>query len=868
MAGPGSPWIGQGPDPYVMGLKTGSPVLNRIQARASNFFKAVKQLVQRRGQKADLSLITNRVDTLPAMEGEQAKRSITLRAPDPYDRKAISVLMQSLKESDPRDYLRQKKADMETAAQAFMQRGQAMDKLQATAAKELAAAYARAEANFDRLLPVAETARRRFDRQHARDTASGLNVAYEEWYVPQRWELDLVKSGNGAVVLADQGGGGGAAFKKAKVFPDFAAAVEYSIAHPGEYFIPRSLDVADLLGHRVRASEKILTRQSLFDEFKTVKDPVDRKPIAMDVPRRAIPRPDGTVDYQESVPLGYERREIMPGKPIAIHKGYVRLLDAITGRSQLSESAPIQGLRNLAAVEKHIGLALDTFHASRVLQGGAALGHKVYTGKTLTKALALVEYEKRDLAEAVQRGEITQEMADYVSKPTEWKIGGRTVRASRSAIVRLLQNNGLNNMRISDAIYKDWIRDIPVIGGVNKWVFDKLTRGVISDIGQIEFDRVSRARPDLNGTQVAREVARNVNTFFGNIGKEGLLKNPSTRTLANIIFLAPNWVLSLATRELLAAKQATKFPIDLLRGQPTHLGTAARGVGTGLAAYFIGTQILNLFTRGTLTIANPEEGHKLDAWIPDLTGKSDGFFISPMSVFGEVTHDFLKYYRTKNTAHDAALQIVHNKLGNLGRAAYVTATGRDPITDAKLPTTASRAFTAGIQLAPVPITASTPFRAAAQAIAPGTIQKPPPGAIQRQLTASMGFKTEPVPSANTQIRQLSKEWMAESTDPKLRHKLEQMQAYDYPSAFRDLRSALRNNDMEMAKAEYRRLLEYHKADAIANSFEHMKPFTGSLATESRFKASLDAEQRELYKRAVQERKDLNAKFRAMKKGQE
>lgn len=878
-AGPGTPSASQGPDPQVVGLNTGNPTFNRMVVRTQNFFKGVKQLFQRGSQRQDLSMLANAADNLPNLTADQAKRSITLRLPDIASQRAVTLLIQSLKMTGPSNpqraqfggnpvnYLRQKQMDMETAAQEFLNRGGAMNKLQSQAAKELAQAYQFAADNYPRLRPMADLVKSRLDRQQAREVAAGVNVDYEQWYVPQRWELDLVKS-DGPIILGGSGQAGASGFTKAKVFPDYASAIEYAIAHPGEFFLPRSLSIADLMAHRVRTGEKILYRNALFEQLKGINDPVNQKPIATAVPRRQIPRPDGTIDTQEHIPLDYMRMEIMPGKPIAIHKGYAKLISALTGRSQIAESAPVQTLSTIAAIEKHIGLALDTFHASRILQGGLALGRKLYTGQTLKKALALVEYAPEDLAEAVRRGEITQEMSDYVTRPVAWNINGRDLNVSRRAIVQLGIQNGLNNARIADAIYKDWLREMPVLGTVNKWIFDKLSRGVISDVFQLEFDRVSRSRPDLKAKEVAKEVARNVNAFFGNLQKQSIVKNPSTRSILNILFLAPQWVESLATRELMSVKQLGGYALAKAMGKPAHLGTSALGIGTGIAAYAFMTQVLNMFTRGHPTWQNEEEGHKFDAWIPNVadwvkTGKLDktkGFFISPLSVFGEVTHDFLRYYHSKNTAHDAALQVVHNKLGNLGRMTYVLGTGRDPVSDQKLPSTLSRAMTAGVQVVPMPITASTPFKEAMARVAPGTVPAAPAGAIQRQLTASMGFKTEPVQSAAGQIHNLARNWMARTTDPKLRHKLEQMQQYDLPSAFRDLRTALRNDDQAMALAEYRKLLDYHKADAIAQSFRTQKPFTGSYATEAKFRATLTPEQKALYQRAQQERRELNQKF--------
>jgi hypothetical protein len=877
-AGPGSPSITQGPDPNTIGLSAGSPTLNRIQRAFSNFYHGMGQLFSRGPVKQDLMTLANRANNLPRIVGQKAGNSIRLRARTPQEQEALTFLMQSLKmsgdrlsveatdrlgelefEGDPGGYLRIKQADMETLAQRFLQQGK---KLEAEAAIKAAKGMEYAQAHFNELRPVAEEFRRKTDLQHRRLAASGVDVQYENWYVPQRHDLDLMSGGDRPIVLGhSQGSGVSTGFKKAKVYEDYASAIEAG-------FIPRTLNAADLLENYVAQTEKVLMQKSFYDSMRSISDPVDGKSLVIDVPRRVITRPDGSIDVQESVPIGYTLAPVTPGARVAVHNGYIRLIKALTGTSQLAESAVVGTLQDVAAIEKHIGLALDTFHASRTLQGELVLTGKVSLGARQRMGRALVEYSPRDLDAAVSAGELTQEMADWIRTPKEMQVNGRAVALNPQQVVNIGINNGLNIARFADVIYRDWLRETPILkqttGAVNKWVFDKMSRSAIAHGFSSEFERVAGQHPEWTANQVGKQVARDINVMFGNLQKESFFRNPSLNSIMQVLFLAPRWVESLARREVRGAVQLGTAGARLATGRPANLGTVGKGMGTGLAAYFVGTQILNLITRHQLTFQNKEHGHKLDAWIPDLTGKTPGFFISPLSVFGEITHDILRFADSKPDFASALAQIGANKLGNLGRFLEVVASGRDPLSGDKIIGTGRRAVRAGLQLVPVPITLSQGVRAAGHAVAPGLVQAPPPGALQRQLIASAGFKTEPAGSAQTQVYRMADDWKSHGT-PKMQAEVERRLKEDFgPSDYGPLRTALVRDDQAEARRAYQQLRNQGKTPkTIRQTLQHPHPFTGSAAEESKFKASLSPEDRDTYRKAIEERKELYRRFQRM-----
>jgi len=861
------------PDPGAIGLSAGSPFFNRLKAKYQHFYQGISQLFKRSADKQILMQLANAADNLPRLAGHRAGQGIRERTSAP-DRSALTFVMQALKMSgeglsaesaerlgelefagDPGAYLRTKATDMETLAQQFLHEGK---KLNAEAAIAAAKAMRFAVRNFARLRPLADTVRAQFDKQFEREGRAGISTDYENWHVPQRHDLDLMTSSDRPIVLGHSRAAGTATgFKKAKVYEDYATAIENG-------FVPRSLDIADLLEHRVNQGERLVQRKALFDRLRAMTDPVDGKSLAQPIPRRSIPRPDGTVDVQEHIPLGYQPFEVIPGYRMAVHEGYGRLMRALTGTSQLAESAAVGALQDIAGIEKHISLALDTFHASRTMQAELSLTGKLSVGARQRLGRALVEYNLGDLQAAVSNGSITQEMADYIKTPRPIEVGGRTIRLSPHALVQLGAREGLNLARFNDALYRDWIREFPVSGKVNKWVFDKLTRSAITHGFLAEFERVAKQNPQLNATQVARKVASDVNVLFGNLQKESIFRNPSVKSILQVLFLAPNWVEALVRREGRALKQVAEIPVQIAKGQPVHFGTAAKGIGSGLAAYFVGTQLLNLITRGHLTFSNEEKGHKLDAWIPDVTGKTKGYFISPLSVFGEVTHDILRYAREKPDLWAAVNQIGSNKMGNLGRLLEVMISGRDPANNEKLIGTGRRAITAATQLVPVPISLSQAGRAGGSKVLPGVIPPAAPGSVQRQIVASAGFKTEPAGTAQRQIYALADEWKSKSSSAKLRAEVERRLKEDFgPSDYADLRGALLRDDLGAARRAFDELRKTKEAQVINRALRHPHPFTGSAASERSFIRSLSDHNKALYKEALEERKQLYSRYRQM-----
>lgn len=683
--------------------------------------------------------------------------------------------------------------------------------------KKAEAAVRYAINNWDRLQDLTKRAGKLFDDEINFENLNGIDVDYTPGYVPHIYDTDLLMGTGRPFVISGRRGLGGTAFKKGRTFNTIFDAIEMG-------YTPKTLNIAHLAEHRIRTGQQLINRKHWADGLKSVYDPTDQLPIVTDLIRKQRASGQG---FYETAPWGFVPMEIIPGHRVAVHEAYLNLFRALNGTSAISSTVPGQALLRLAGGIKHGLLVFDTYHASRISQKELVLTGKVSYGK----GQSLLEYADRDLARAVNAGLIPQEIANWVvaNRPT----------------ANLLIKAGLNVGRIHEALFPEFIRKIWGLGTFNKWVFEKLTRGAMMESGLIEFERVKNARPDLSDVQVARQVARDLNFYFGNIGRQGIFKSQTMLDMSRLVGLAPQWVESMAQTETRGMLQTAKgLTYDPIVHKNILIGTLGKGIGQGLLAYFIGTQILNLATRRQFTWQNEEEGHKLDAWIPDVTGKSKGFFLSPFSVVAELTHDAIRYSHTEPSKLAVAARIASNKLSPIFRAGIVLLSG-EQYDKRYIVNDWNRIKAAGIALAPTPIPASPILKGVEY-----------PGQIQRQLTASMGVKTEPAPTASTQIRDKARRFM--ESEGKKRDII--FQRTEEPG-YGDLRNALRRDDKKEALKIINRLLESHKEKDIRETMKSAKDraFT-SKKLETKFKDTLTDKELDLYDQARQESDDEYQKF--------
>ncbi len=130
-----------------------------------------------------------------------------------------------------------------------------------------------------------------------------------------------------------------------------------------------------------------------------------------------------------------------------------------------------------------------------------------------------------------------------------------------------------------------------------------------------------------------------------------------------------------------------------------------------------------------------------------------------------------------------------------------------------------------------------------------------------QLAGSLGVKVSRY-SPITKTYQLASQWKSDAGLP------EDKGVYPI-SKYQQLRYALEDGDFERARSEYDKLIEAgEKKNKITDGFRESvnHPFTGSTATDRKFKASLAENDRAMYDLAVQKRHAILQRYNAMRSG--
>lgn len=735
------------------------------------------------------------------------------------------------------------------------------------AAERLKAELQFADANwFNRELRSAvATARKEMHQQWVWEKKNGVRLVSKDLsYVPGRYEAELW---NDDSVFFGGGSYLGRNFRAPKSFRHYYEAISR-----GPY-IPVNYDLADLVEHRVRQGSRQALKNQWFEAVKQIKDPVTGRPIVLEPTQdyRQVRNPltGGTI----GVPYGPKKSPSNEYKlvgfdgnrrTLAVRRGYVTAIKAANGESSVRDWSVSRTALRFGQWLKHNGiLVYDTYHPMRIGQYALALmGRKVsYKG-----GWSALEFKEADVPKAVSSGIISQTAADWSMQTVDvWDRGVRGT-LSRRDILQLGITRGLNVGRLQDSLYGELHYLMPGLPRLNRWIFDRLTRGLMVETFVRGFEKYNRQHPGTDFNTLMRDLVRDTNMFYGSIGRQGVLKQQWLRDISQIFFLAPQWLEGLAQKEARFYGRAAGAPFGMRtrKGLPP-MGLAGSAMAKGLGAYIIMTQAINMVTRGHPTWQNPEPEHPLDAWIPDWEG-GPGSWISPGSVFAELSEQLLQLAESKKTNWDAVEQMGRNKLHPWGRVAAVMATkttGRGEF----IPTTAGRLAEMVREMTPVPITFSKIGQSLASRVAPQlsgvplvgrAFQKPYPGSLERQMLASFaGIKAYPGKTASAQAYKLARKFVADhklrTPTPDIRHTTDP--SYDH------LRSAIKSGDMELANHIYRSLkgtVRLKEGNFDTHLYDVMSkyatlPFTGDADIEDMWKSTFTPEDWNLYWRANQER---------------
>lgn len=719
--------------------------------------------------------------------------------------------------------------------------------------------YAKTHWNDPEFKAAAEQTRKELADAIDFETQNGFPTKTHENYIPGRydgafWNDNLIRFAGRKIL--------GTGYKLPKSFANLYEAIAN-----GPYRMVTT-DVAKLVQHRIGQGRKMVEQDMAIRSLRNLTDPGTQKPVAMAPATYTVTDPitqEQSLRYKSPSPeyeLIYPRRN---GPPLAVYSPYSSIVKAVTYPSMIEH---IPGGRTAIVMNQMLKhgaiLLLDTFHPGRIGQYAAALNG--FRGVGYKAGITALNIRPGEMAEAVRKGMITQAAADWASELIEV---GRNTRITRQQLLKHLVENGLNAQHMSDALYRSAIQHLPIIGEryhkllhpFNDWLFGRFIPGVIAESAVNNFEKLRAANPNIPLSELTKDVVTDVNVFFGNMGRQGILKSKTAQQLAQIAFLAPMWQEGLFQKEIRGAARfagaaARGVGVDLpyRRGLPA-MGALGEGMGKGILTYLVGTQLINLITRQKFTWENPEEGHKLDAYLK-LPWMKTGVWLSPLSVFAEVTHDLIRLMETKPRAWDAIMQMGENRMSPVGKMALILATGESP-SGQYYSTTAGQLWGAASQVVPLagasPISFSVPAREIGSRLLPSRISPNPPGALLRQvMAAGSGTKTELDKTPLQQMQQKVREFMQKNQLTKTTG-WKEVQTDD-PS-YSKLRSAIRLGDTATAKKMVKELEKNRSAADIEKAMKiwAKRPWTGSRQNDALLRMDMSEKDADLMSRADEER---------------
>jgi hypothetical protein len=687
--------------------------------------------------------------------------------------------------------------------------------------------FAKAHWDNPELIDTAMRARRELDQQFDLEKQNGYNISYDPDYMPGRYDGELFSQYgvlfSGLRVMGKQ-------FRSAKAFQTYYHAIE---AGP---YIPASYDTASIVSSRVRQGMRSLNRNLWWNSLHGLKDEVSGKPIA------AVGK---TVHGKLTAPSPeYSNSFRAPsGDTVYVLDGYEHLVHQLVDPSALQHVAFTRGALNASQFLKHTVLLGDLFHLGRVLYYGASISGFESRWRP---GWAALDFRESDLPRAVEKNLISKETAAWLTEKLPFNANGVLTTMNRMELSRQFQRQGFNVGQIGDAIYKDLVSNVPGFGRYNKFLFDRFTRGQMMNAALREYERRNRLSPGEDSRNTMREISKDLNNYFGSIGRQGWIKSATFQDIARLTFLAPQWLEGLVKKEVSPVRLLTQ-PKKVLSGNDTML----RGIGRGMLGMVVLTQVVNLITRGQPTWMNQEKEHKWDA---DF---GNNVWLSPLAVFNELTGDLLRLGQTKPKAWDAVQQVGENKLGFFGRAGIVLITGKSSSGEYQT-TTAGVIGNAASQLIPTPISFGTAARAIGHAVAPNQVSPVPPGRMTAQMLSSMGFKTHTGMSLETRMEHSAAAFNQAhgKTDPTII-------GYTSDPSYSQLRYFLSIGDAASAKKMLGQLEKTRPAGKVIQAMDEWvrRPYTGSKRSEALWLGGMDDAERAQYQQAIQERYKLLSKFR-------
>jgi hypothetical protein len=682
--------------------------------------------------------------------------------------------------------------------------------------------------NYEYLSSLADDYNAVQDAEHSTENASGVESPTFQRYVFHPQDVDQEISAPSLM----GGGTGNAQFRQMRVYPNYAASIAAGVN-------PYTLNAADLMETRLRIGANMVNNRAWLESLHDIVDPTNGQPVA--APMEVVKRPDGST-YTKA-PDGYHA-ETMGGQQVAVQNGYAGIFSALSDPSRFADGTWGRLIQRGNATAKSMALLFDTFHLGRVAFWSgiirsplAGLTGSSLTGPSFARGVAMLDLSPQEFQRRIASGDI----------PARFQ---KQLIQDKYHLDKVI-DHGLNVGRIADSLHQEWVRAVPGIGHFNKWVFEDVQRGAMAEIAMIEFKRQAKANPEWSEDQVAANVAREINTRFGSLGRQGWIKSQTGQDIARLLALAPQWNEGLVKSEFQGAWNTASAAAKKVLGRQAAVGLLGRSVMAAGIALFAANQLINLYTRGHPTWKNPEKtfGAKISAWIPDYIGRAmghegPGFFLNPMSLPAEISHVALTAYERTHDWPEAANDLLRGRASIFMRAILTAITGKNNLGRPTRP--GHRIAPILASLSPAPL-ASPALVNAVRGIAGGGNREAFPGQFQKQLMQSFGIRTDQAPSKEQRIYGLAEEFN--------RTKGIQPSAEFYQGDYQPIVHALETGNNADAKDAMTALLHTKTPDQV---FDHLTrwplfPFTGQARREAGFVQTLNPEEKQAYDQAVENR---------------
>lgn len=689
---------------------------------------------------------------------------------------------------------------------------------------------------------VARDVKQAFDALGTRGEVNDVISNFRENYAPQIWDLGKNRAPMGSArTLKDR-----FKFSKARTFDSFFEGEQAG-------FSPKTKDISDLLPVYLHEMNNVIAARQLVSELadNVAKDgrPLVAPRGAGHVVENAAGEPKATLINPRVGDVDTMDYKVMEGQPalsgwrwmskdsagnpvmlkgdLAVHPEVYSRMKAALGKSAIREWYDAPPVSQGAALPKAIVKLLDKSNSEakrtmlgffapfhQVQEGTHAVGHRVNPFRA--KEGGLIDKATGGLLP----GTLKMPKIDLVGNKAQ-------ADAARNGLM-LLPDRASANQFMEGFRHSGLVSKIPGIGKLADAYSSYLFSEYIPGLKYLTYDAIlGRNRKvyadDLASGKVTESdvkvlSAEQANAAYGHLNYADIGRDPTIQHIAQTFALAP----------------------DFLEARARFTGQSIKGL-TGAK---VGRE--QLLALGSLAVAQA-----VGAWIAAKTtgGEWDG----------KRPFEFRKGDRTytlRSVPEDIMrlaadpLAFGHARLSLIGKASLQYPTGVNWRGQKVTPLETTKE----LATYPIPLTVKS-FLGIGNT----------PLTEWEQLAGSAGLKISAY-SPQTDVYKLVSDWKKNSKNPKLVAEYERDSHTTNPeSDYKPLREALMNDDDSQALKEYKKLLVTKSPTVINSAFEHPRPFTGSLANDRRFFQSLNDEDKALFIRARDERKETLAKFRKLKK---